>query len=421
MGTTTTTTTEAPTSTVTQFGFLTLDAPFQSGLNDPNNILYKFMKSNIEKELETLLCNGLLDCSVSVTNFRPGSINCDFTVTTKGQQSTVEEMLKSKLQNLPPKIAGIDAKPGTISKDPFATTTAATTATTTTATETGIVVRFGFVTIEAPFDTDLNNPDSLIYQQMSANIKTALTELFCIERFSICAVQITGFRSGSIVANFFVALSGETSDVVQFLDMQFKSLPSSIGGSKVTPGTFSSSPTTPAPTTPAPTTKAPTTKAPTTKAPTTVAPSGCSKPNYKGDGICDDENNNEGCDFDGGDCCIPNVNKDFCTECKCLEEGCKNLEYKGDGLCDDGNNNKGCDFDGGDCCLTVVNKSFCTRCECLSPQRGRQGSLGCENPEHKGDGLCDDGNNHAGCDFDGGDCCGFNVDTSFCTECACKR
>ena len=45
---------------------------------------------------------------------------------------------------------------------------------------------------------------------------------------------------------------------------------------------------------------------------------------------------------------------------------------------------------------------------------------GCENPEHKGDGLCDDGNNHAGCDFDGGDCCGFNVDTSFCNECACK-
>ena len=58
--------------------------------------------------------------------------------------------------------------------------------------------------------------------------------------------------------------------------------------------------------------------------------SGCSKPNYKGDGICDDENNNEGCDFDGGDCCIPNVNKDFCTECKCLEEG---MEYNVANFC----------------------------------------------------------------------------------------
>ena len=24
---------------------------------------------------------------------------------------------------------------------------------------------------------------------------------------------------------------------------------------------------------------------------------------WKGDGFCDDENNNEGCEYDGGDCC----------------------------------------------------------------------------------------------------------------------
>ena len=46
--------------------------------------------------------------------------------------------------------------------------------------------------------------------------------------------------SGSIVANFVVILKGEPSDVVQFLDMQLKRLPSSINGLKVTPGTFSS-------------------------------------------------------------------------------------------------------------------------------------------------------------------------------------
>ena len=28
---------------------------------------------------------------------------------------------------------------------------------------------------------------------------------------------------------------------------------------------------------------------------------------YKGDGICDDENNHCGCDYDGGDCCGPDV------------------------------------------------------------------------------------------------------------------
>ena len=29
----------------------------------------------------------------------------------------------------------------------------------------------------------------------------------------------------------------------------------------------------------------------------------CAKPFWKGDGSCDDENNTEGCDWDGGDCC----------------------------------------------------------------------------------------------------------------------
>ena len=37
--------------------------------------------------------------------------------------------------------------------------------------------------------------------------------------------------------------------------------------------------------------------------------------------MCDDVNNNEACSFDGGDCCGPNVNTDWCTECLCLEGG----------------------------------------------------------------------------------------------------
>ena len=32
-------------------------------------------------------------------------------------------------------------------------------------------------------------------------------------------------------------------------------------------------------------------------------PSGCAVPSYKGDNFCDNENNNAGCDWDGGDCC----------------------------------------------------------------------------------------------------------------------
>ena len=37
-----------------------------------------------------------------------------------------------------------------------------------------------------------------------------------------------------------------------------------------------------------------------------------------GDTFCDDDNNNLECNYDGGDCCGPNVLTNFCTECLCL-------------------------------------------------------------------------------------------------------
>merc|ERR1712190_529192 len=98
---------------------------------------------------------------------------------------------------------------------------------------------------------------------------------------------------------------------------------------------------------------------------------GCELPNFKADGFCDDGNNNLDCEFDGGDCCGPNVKEDFCSVCECLngpvEEGnCEQPNFKGDGFCDDGNNNAGCEFDGGDCCGPNVSEDFCSVCECLN-------------------------------------------------------
>ena len=43
----------------------------------------------------------------------------------------------------------------------------------------------------------------------------------------------------------------------------------------------------------------------------------------------------------------------------------------------------------------------------------------CQKPHWKGDGWCDDMNNVASCDYDGGDCCGNNVKTTYCTKCEC--
>ena len=44
---------------------------------------------------------------------------------------------------------------------------------------------------------------------------------------------------------------------------------------------------------------------------------------------------------------------------------------------------------------------------------------GCANPSWNGDGYCDDEHNILACGFDGGDCCGSDVDTRYCLECKC--
>ena len=161
-----------------------------------------------------------------------------------------------------------------------------------------------------------------------------------------------------------------------------------------------------------------------------------------GDGYCDDESNIEGCLFDRGDCCGPNINLDFCTECICyddlpcyvpseligdgscndeaniakcsFDDGdclCESVlsQYIGDGNCQDENNNPECQFDGGDCCGSNVITLYCIECVCL-----------CTAPLQKiGNGICNDEANNLACSFDGGDCCGSNVNTDYCTECTC--
>ena len=49
----------------------------------------------------------------------------------------------------------------------------------------------------------------------------------------------------------------------------------------------------------------------------------CGTPSWKGDDYCDDENNNCGCDWDGGDCCGSNVDTEYCSACECLDPNFK--------------------------------------------------------------------------------------------------
>ena len=39
---------------------------------------------------------------------------------------------------------------------------------------------------------------------------------------------------------------------------------------------------------------------------------------YIGDNFCDDMTNNPECGFDGGDCCKPYSNMNFCSDCICI-------------------------------------------------------------------------------------------------------
>lgn len=142
----------------------------------------------------------------------------------------------------------------------------------------------------------------------------------------------------------------------------------------------------------------------------------CGAPLYKGDGFCDDENNNGFCGWDKGDCCGPTMKYNLCTKCKCLDCDFKGLkcpkvgkcgtpDWKGDKNCDDENNNCACSWDGGDCCGKKNVYTFCKKCECLDPLLAYCNTK-CGSPTWTGDGVCDDNNNNCGCGWDKGDCCG---------------
>ena len=95
-------------------------------------------------------------------------------------------------------------------------------------------------------------------------------------------------------------------------------------------------------------------------------------------------------------------------------EECWDPDYIGDGYCDDGNNKAECNFDGGDCCGSCVNMEFCIECLCLSEQNSSTGGQ-----VLIGNGFCNDGLNKAECNFDGGDCCDPNANTDYCNLCQC--
>merc|ERR1719450_832946 len=113
--------------------------------------------------------------------------------------------------------------------------------------------------------------------------------------------------------------------------------------------------------------------------PDILARPACGMLEWVGDGYCDDDNN-EGCDWDGGDCCN-NAQQGWdrlCTECFCSDAATSNStdcedKLVGDGYCDDPNNHQECQWDGGDCCNNDEEgwDKYCNECECLDPNEVR--------------------------------------------------
>ena len=58
----------------------------------------------------------------------------------------------------------------------------------------------------------------------------------------------------------------------------------------------------------------------------------------------------------------------FADRDPCSESGGLGVDYADDGICDDANNIEECQWDGGDCCGDNVVTSDCSVCACLDPR-----------------------------------------------------
>lgn len=132
----------------------------------------------------------------------------------------------------------------------------------------------------------------------------------------------------------------------------------------------------------------------------------------KGDGYCDDENNNCGCGWDGGDCCT-SFRKDYktrCTECVCSDPD----SVRGSSPClldwpcvASRRVVHRCVVLKEPLSFPALNPPDCQSAKSLNPKTNGDCQATCGMAKWVGDDFCDDNNNNCGCNWDGGGRC-FN-------------
>ena len=72
----------------------------------------------------------------------------------------------------------------------------------------------------------------------------------------------------------------------------------------------------------------------------------------------------------------------------------------GNGICEDDYNNPVCQYDGGDCCMANHDTTICTECQCIQEPTFDP----CPSFDRIADGQCNEINDNLICSYDGEDC-----------------
>ena len=99
----------------------------------------------------------------------------------------------------------------------------------------------GNIVLDQPFDPKLEDKTSQEFLDMQELLTAPFKDQYCGPFGPCCDTSVTSFRQGSVIAQFLVSIATSdlsSCDITAKLTTQMGSLPASIGGISVTPGSL---------------------------------------------------------------------------------------------------------------------------------------------------------------------------------------